>query len=124
MWIAGFMLTVILTLPVDLLAMMFIPQSVNASLSGVTIVCTQVLAPWLLNEPITRMDWVASWVVVVESTGPVFIVIYIILINWVYPKIEDQEKQMQWKAVTYSVVAGLFGGQSNIFFKAAGECVE
>merc|ERR1711871_1417807 len=42
MWMLGFLLAVFLSLPLDILAIMFVPQSVNATLSGFTIICTQV----------------------------------------------------------------------------------
>jgi len=117
-----------------------------------------VIAPYLLNETVSRTDWIATWIIVcgvvlvtsfgdhcsseytvqelldlwdnpafqaVEATAPVAIIGCIVSVKYILPeKIKDEELLRQWKAVIFSVLAGFFGGQSNLFFKAAGECLE
>merc|ERR1711939_1244430 len=68
--------------------------------------------------------WEAPLFVGIESTAPVAIVACLLFVKFVPEYIEDENIARQYKAVVYSILAGLCGGQSNLFFKAAGECLE
>ena len=50
--------------PFDIVAFAMAPQSIIASLTGVTIVLVQVFAPWCLGEHVTRTDWIATALIV------------------------------------------------------------
>ena len=65
MWLGGFLLTVILSFPFDIMALMFIPQSVSAGMSAFTIVLNQLISPYLVGEPpLSRLDWCATATIV------------------------------------------------------------
>jgi len=64
-WISGFLLLVIIPLPLDLFSLGLAPQSIIAPMSGMTIIFCQVITPCVLKEKITCMDWVASFVITI-----------------------------------------------------------
>jgi len=63
MWLGGMAINVAV-IPFSAVSIALVPQSVLAPLSGVTIVCCQILAPWILKERITVQDWIASILIV------------------------------------------------------------
>jgi len=64
-WVIGLVLLVAVPFPLDLVAFTLAPQSLVVPLTGVTLVLNQVLAPWMLNEKLTRLDWIATGVICV-----------------------------------------------------------
>ena len=64
LWMFGFFVLVIVPLPFDLVALSMAPQSIVTALTGATIVMVQVIAPWMLSERVTRVDWLATLIIV------------------------------------------------------------
>jgi len=64
-WVVGLVLLVAVPFPLDLVAFTLAPQSLVVPLTGVTLVLNQVLAPYMLNEKLTRLDWIATGVICV-----------------------------------------------------------
>jgi len=63
LWLTGLLIQVA-TIPFCAVSIALVPQSVLAPLSGVTIVASQIIAPYVLKEQITVRDWLASIVIV------------------------------------------------------------
>lgn len=63
-WIGGLLLLVAVPFPLDLIAFTLAPQSLVVPLIGVTLVLNQVFAPYVLKEKVTRLDWIATGVIV------------------------------------------------------------
>mmetsp|Transcript_152770 Transcript_152770/g.281655 ORF Transcript_152770/g.281655 Transcript_152770/m.281655 type:complete len:454 (-) Transcript_152770:138-1499(-) len=158
LWMAGFMLTVVLSLPVDLVSMMMIPQTVHAPMSGITIIMGQIVAPCILNERTTKLDWLATVLITmgvgltttfgshcstvytvedivslwsntffqaIESTAPVLVLLAFLSVRFFIPwSAKDPKVHSRCIAVSYSLVAGVLGGQQNLFFKATAEVLE
>jgi multidrug transporter EmrE-like cation transporter len=159
MWLSGFILTVLLSFPFDIMSLMFIPQSVAAGMSAFTIVLNQIISPHLAGEPpLSRMDWCATLTIVcgvvlvttfgnhcsreysvdqmlvlwedklwigIESTAPLLMLACFANIYYFIPAMNmSEEKKSKAVATTYSILAGVMGGQQNIFFKAGGEMLE
>jgi len=64
-WILGLVLLVAVPFPLDLVAFSLAPQSLVVPLTGVTLILNQVVAPFLLNEKVTCIDWAATGVITV-----------------------------------------------------------
>ena len=65
-WWLGFLFMVIVPLPFDMISLALAGQSLNAPLGGVTVFLNQVVAPiFLKNESMSRLDWVATILIVV-----------------------------------------------------------
>eukprot|EP00656_Telonema_subtile_P043656 TRINITY_DN4999_c0_g1_i2.p1 TRINITY_DN4999_c0_g1~~TRINITY_DN4999_c0_g1_i2.p1 ORF type:complete len:497 (+),score=98.26 TRINITY_DN4999_c0_g1_i2:195-1685(+) len=62
-WILGLLLLIILPFPLDLAAFSLAPQSLVVPLSGVTLVLNQVIAPSVLKEKVSCLDWIATGVI-------------------------------------------------------------
>ena len=45
------------------------PQSLIMPLAGVTVVMVQILAPWILGEMVTMLDWCATGLIFVGCAG-------------------------------------------------------
>jgi len=64
-WILGLVLLVAVPFPLDLVAFSLAPQSLVVPLTGVTLILNQVIAPFILKEKVTCIDWVATAVITV-----------------------------------------------------------
>jgi len=62
-WVVGLVLLVAVPFPLDMVAFTLAPQSLVVPLTGVTLVLNQVVAPWLLNEKLTRLDWIGTGII-------------------------------------------------------------
>jgi len=65
LWISGFVLLVLLPLPFDFISLALAPASLITPLGGVTIILNQIAAPICLGEKVSRLDWIATGVIVV-----------------------------------------------------------
>jgi hypothetical protein len=64
LWIMGFLLLVLVPLPFNLMAVTWAAASLIAPLAAVTLVINQVLAPFTLDESLSRVDVVATVIIV------------------------------------------------------------
>lgn len=64
-WIFGLVLLVAVPFPLDLVAFSLAPQSLVVPLTGVTLILNQVIAPFILKEKVTCIDWMATAVITV-----------------------------------------------------------
>jgi len=158
-WILGLVLLVAVPFPLDLVAFTLAPQSLVVPLTGVTLVLNQVFAPFMLDEKVTRLDWIATGVIVtgivcatafgshcsytytlsdmIDLFGaPAFVVAesllaaVLIMLMWWLTKwgaegcLTGEFEIMRSRSVAYGLLAGLIGGQQQIFLKASGELLE
>eukprot|EP00996_Jenningsia_fusiforme_P001491 NODE_2371_length_1216_cov_35.458440_g2163_i0.p1 GENE.NODE_2371_length_1216_cov_35.458440_g2163_i0~~NODE_2371_length_1216_cov_35.458440_g2163_i0.p1 ORF type:complete len:300 (+),score=34.00 NODE_2371_length_1216_cov_35.458440_g2163_i0:79-900(+) len=63
-WVMGVLLLGPLPLPLNILALAYTPQSLIAPLFGITLVFCQLMAGWILKEPVTFVDWVSTALIV------------------------------------------------------------
>ena len=64
LWVAGFLLIVLVPLPFNLMAVTWAAASLVAPLASVTLVLNQILAPALLGETLGRTDIIGTVVIV------------------------------------------------------------
>jgi len=65
LWLFGFTLLVLVPLPFDFISLALAPASLITPLGGVTIILNNIAAPLCLGEKVTRLDWAATFVIVV-----------------------------------------------------------
>jgi len=64
-WMLGFVLLIAVPFPLDLVAFSLAPQSLVVPLTGVTLILNQVIAPFMLKEKVSMLDWIATGVIAV-----------------------------------------------------------
>lgn len=150
MWLLALFVMVLLPLPFDFLAFSMAPQSLLVPFAGMTILLNAILAPLTLGEKITRVEIVATFVILVglvltTAFGPkddvdlsacelldryddadmlVMLLSTFALIGTALYFIHLAPQTATVKRATpalYALCAGGFGGIMNIFFKAVGE---
>ena len=64
-WLIALMIMVFFPLPFDFLSFALAPQSVIVPMSGLTIVCNQALAPYFVNEKLTKIEVIGTMIIIV-----------------------------------------------------------
>lgn len=146
-WWSGFSL-VVLGQPLNLAAFSLASQSVIIPLTGVTIIMNQVFAPILLHERLTRVDVLATGIIVVGAAlctafgshvdeplslsrlvelylRPLFLVFELLIVSVLLSAMAALHMRVRVpptsRALMFAFVAGGLAAQQNIMFKAVGE---
>jgi len=147
-WLVAFLLMVLLPLPFDFVALALAAQSLLVPFAGLTIVLNQMLAPCMLDEHLTRVEIIATAIIlagllVSTTTGsksdtsmnacqlltrysePGLLVPILILSLFMamalYCIHYQKYSTSRYRPAIFAFLAGGFGGIGNIVFKATGE---